>query len=427
MKNIEKWTIVAVVLLSWTGISVANLGKAMVTPFHLLMGAFIGYGILVSRKQQNHTFVSLVFLLAYVLFVNALQFPRIRYTSILYTVIYGVELTILYNLLRRCRADKITLAFKIIIYSYLANIFLGFVLDTLHIHSSALLRFIRIYYTEGSTSDGRPMGFSSEPSYATFIMAVAFMCYSHLRGHVRDKTTLKLFIAVILGVVFSKSAYGFVFVAVLILDWAWIFFQQGDRLLRNVFPFLLLVGLFGGLVFAQVSENESVTRIRKFSTALLDNSVSGQKKMRKLQEADGSAFARIGPTYMLFNTGDDYAINFWLGEGAGAAGEFLALFLVGILVDEGRTSVDAGIIPSFVFDYGIIGSFLFFLFLLNCFYNLSFSFWLLLLLILPNANINTQLIWFTIAAFLFVSIVEKARILPKNEEFQPILERTGST
>lgn len=405
MTNIEKWTFGILLMLSYTGISVANLGKAMVTPFHLVMGFFIGYGFFVSRKEQNTVFASLVVLMAYVLFVNILQYPAIRYTSVLYTLIYGIEFMILYNLLRRCDVKVVVLALEVIIYSYLANLFLGFVFDTVNFRNDFVLRFIRVYYNE-KVVGGRPMGFSTEPSYSSYILVVTFLCHSHLRNHTMDQKALKLFIKLLLCIIFSKSAYGFVFVSVAMLDWVIHFYKAGDRLLKNIYPFLIAIAIAGGSVVMQTSENESIERISKFTVALFDTSVTGRKKMEKLNEADGSAFVRIGPTYMLFNIDPKYEINFWIGEGAGAAGGFLAKFLVGIIVDEGRDSLDTGIIPAWAFDYGIIGTILLLIFLISCFNNLPFTFWLLFFLILPNANINTQLIWYNIICFLFVSIVK---------------------
>lgn len=392
----------------------------MVTPFHLIMGCFMGYGLLVSQKRQNTVFISLVVLMAYVLFVNILQYPTIRYTSILYTIIYSIEFTILYNLLRRCKVSVVTYAFEIIIYAYLANLFLGFIFDTVNFKNDFVLRFIRVYYSE-KVDGGRPMGFSTEPSYSSYIICVAFLCHSHLTNHKIGKPTLILFIKLLLCIVFSKSAYGFVFVSVLILDWVIHFYKAGDRLLRNIFPFILAMSIAGGTVVMQTSENESIERISKFSAALFDTSVSGKKKMQKLNEADGSAFVRIGPTYMLFNIDPKYEINFLIGEGAGAAGGFLAKFLVGIIVDEGRDSLDTGIIPAWAFDYGIIGTILLLIFLINCFSNLPFSFWLLFFLILPNANINTQLIWYNIICFLFVSIVKAREDSSKKPPLVPVV------
>ena len=51
--GIEIWSIILLVLLSFTGISVAQIGKAMLTPWHLCMGFMMSYGLLVSRKADK--------------------------------------------------------------------------------------------------------------------------------------------------------------------------------------------------------------------------------------------------------------------------------------------------------------------------------------------------------------------------------------
>lgn len=398
--NIEKWTILMLVLLSFTGISVINIGKAMLTPFHLAMGFLIAYGTLVSRIPEKKVSLSLLGFMAYVLVVNILQYPNIRYTSILYTMIYGVEITILYHLLKRCGKEAILFAFKCIIYLYFANLCMGFLLDLFHIRIGFIEQFVKVYYTKGDS--GRPMGFSSEPSYTAFIIAVVFLCYSYLRKHKIDKEHITLAIVIVLSVLLSKSAYGFIFIAVLSLDHLLVFYRKGDRLMKNLLPLASIIGIVTFSIIASFSDNEALHRITKFTSVAIDPSYEGKAKMLKLQEADGSAFARVGPTYLLLS--ENAPSDFLVGKGAGAAGTFLAEFLAGILVDEGRTSVDTGIVPALVYDYGIIGSLLFLIFLFFSFSKLSLSFWTMFLLILPNANINTQLIWFCIACFLFVNI-----------------------
>jgi hypothetical protein len=398
--NVEKWTILILILLSFTGISVITIGKALLTPFHLCMGFLIGYGVLVSKKSEKRISLSLLSFMAYVLFVNILQYPSIRYTSILYTMIYGIEITILYHLLKKCSKGAILFAFKCIIYLYFANLFVGFILDTLHIRISLIETLVKVYYTEEGA--GRPMGFSSEPSYAAFMLSVVFLCHSHLRAHKIDKESIQLAVMIVLSVLLSKSAYGFIFIAVLILDQVIVFYKKGNTLIKNLLPVLTIVGIISFSFMASFSNNETLVRITDFASVLVDPSYEGKARMLKLQEADGSAFARVGPTYLLFSENDPS--DFIVGKGAGAAGVFLAEFLQGILVDEGRESVDTGIIPALVYDYGIIGGFLFFTFIAISFNELSVPFWMMFILILPNANINTQLIWFCIACFLFVNL-----------------------
>jgi hypothetical protein len=103
------------------------------------------------------------------------------------------------------------------------------------------------------------------------------------------------------------------------------------------------------------------------------------------------------------NAKDDIKINLWFGAGAGAAGSFFAEFLSGILVDDAE-KLDMGFIPAFVFDYGIIGTILLVFFFVSTAYNLPLPFWVCIFLILPNCNINTQIFWFTLTIYGYVSI-----------------------
>ncbi|RMF26188.1 MAG: hypothetical protein D6765_09280 [Bacteroidetes bacterium] len=417
----RKATIWAIVLLAYTGISVGKLGKALLTPFHLYMGLLIGYGLLVSRKERNYVHVSLLVLMLWVLVVNILQFPNIRYTSILYTFIYALEITILYNLMRRVDMDTILYSLKFILYSYCINLFLGFAFDTVGFRNPAILEIIRVHYAEGE-SHGRPMGFSTEPSYAAFILSASFLSYCHLRDHKWDRETMMLAGAYFMSIIFSKSAYGFIFVAVNLMDWALYIYGKGSKGLRGLFPLIAIVGSVGlGVVMAN-SENEVAQRLTKVSKVMFDPTVDSQKRMKKLQEADGSAFARIGPTYLLLTSDDSENLNLMMGAGAGAAGEFMAEFLAGIAVDEGTEKLDAGIIPAFIFDYGLIGFVLLWIFLINCFSGLPAPFWIMFFLIMPNANVNTQLLWFGISCFLFTSIAkstEKRRAQAGSPSLDP--------
>lgn len=414
--TIEQWTIVLLTLLSFTGVSVAQIGKAMLTPFHLIMGLLIAYGMMTSRKGSVKFSFSLLIFMLYVLLVNVLQYPAIRYTSVLYTLIYGLEVTILFNFMKRCRQETMLAAFRLIINLYFINLFLGFVLVTLGIRFGPLEQIIRVYYAEGG-GGGRPMGFSSEPSYAAFMLAVVLLSYLHLTKHLINKASVKLVAKVVLCILFSKSAYGFLFIGVILLDWIFVIYKRGGVVVKNVLPLLFGVGLIGLGVLSTQIENEAFQRIHTFTTVAIDNSYTGKRKLQKLQAADGSAFARIGPTYLLITQTGDEGFNRVIGEGAGSAGTFLAKFLEGLLVDEGRTSVDTGIIPALIFDYGCIGGILFLVFLICVFRRLPFAFWLLFFLILPNANINTQLIWFAVACFMFVNIS-----LPKKIAFKSFVQ-----
>ena len=399
----ERIAIISLILLSFTGVSVGNIGKAMVTPFHLLMGGLIAYVIFIAPKKDLHVFLSLLVLIFYVIANNTYNYTNVRITSVIYTVVFALETIILYNLLRMCTIAQVQKAFKVIIYVYFLNVFIATLFALVGLKNGAIESIIRIYYMD--TGEARPMGFSSEPSYAAFIISIAFMCYNHLNRHQWNRKVMKLTACYLLSIVFMKSAYGFIFVFFNILDW-FIQFQAKLNLHQRLFIYIIAVAVFfAGSIVINSSGNESIERITGIVDIMADPFDTIEKKLTRLQEKDGSAFARIGPTYILFNSPDRDDINLVIGKGAGMAGEFFANFLQGILVDEGAEKLDMGIIPAFIFDYGMIGFFFFCVVLMNALWGLPLPFWLTFLVVLPNANINTQLLWFgMIACFILIAM-----------------------
>jgi len=414
----EKLAIFILVLFSFTGMSVGSLGKAIITPFHLLMGLLIGYGVFFGRKSNFYTFMSLNVLAIWLLFVNAQYFPNIRYTSILYSIIFVVELTVFYNLIRSCRPGTLAEGFKMILYLYFFNLCVGFFIVTLGLNIPAIEWIIGVARTNAGN---RPMGFSSEPSYASFIISVAFLCYNHLDGHKQSKSTVKLWGVYVLSIILMLSAYGFIFLFINILDWLRHYYQMLNSNLKLAFVIICVLMGFMLIKGSSNSQNEALERIERLSSTLSDPNKTTEKKLAKLKEEDPSAFARIGPSYILFWGDQADQHNFYLGAGAGAAGEFIPQLMAGVLIDDDDDELDTGIIPAFIFDYGWIGFALLVLFLINSFYNLPFPFWLSFLMILPNANINTQLFWFAIASYLVVSMVKSTyeRLMPESA-FLPV-------
>ena len=110
----------------------------MITPFHLVMGLLIAYGIFFGRKSNFYTFMSLNILTIWLLFVNAQYLYNIRYTSILYSIIFIVELTVFYNLLRSCRPRALAEGFKLMLYLYFFNLCVGFFIVALGIQVPAI-------------------------------------------------------------------------------------------------------------------------------------------------------------------------------------------------------------------------------------------------------------------------------------------------
>ncbi len=399
---------ILLLLMTFTGVSVGQLGKAMLTPFHLIMGIFMGFIIFFIRKGHFNLQISLLLLIGYIVLANTIIHPGSRITSVIYSVVLSFEYVIMYQLLLRVKKEIVLKAFTIIMFAYLINIFLGFVISSAHLNIGQGI--INVFYSEGDGS-ARPMGFSSEPSYAAFILSITFLAFNHLRGHKVDKIMWQMLIAYLLSTLLMKSAYGFIFVAVNMLDWFLFYFKRMSFNLRIVFLMAGITFLFLMPFALQNSKSESILRLQNVSSIMNDSSLEPKKKLAKLQEEDGSAYARIGPTWLLIEAGGDIEIDWILGAGAGEAGLFFKEFMAGVLVDGDEVEkLDMGLIPAFVFDYGFVGTALLILFFISCTYNLSLPYWICLFLILPNCNINTQLFWYGMLVFAYISAYKQMKL-----------------
>lgn len=402
----ERIAISLFILFSFTGINLIQISKAMLTPFHVMALLLGGWIVLFGRKSHLGFLVSLNALFLYLLLNSALCYPNIRYTSLLYSTVFIFELIIFYNLIRHCQFKSIEEALKLIIYLYFVNLCLGMVLIILNIQWSALEQIIGIART---SAGNRPSGFSSEPSYVAFILSMTYLSYINIHRHQIDRSLIKVSGIYFLCIILTGSAYGIMLMGVCMLDWLRYFYFRLSENLRLLF---LLSGVFTlsiGLGQLSSVENESIERISGIGMILGDPYSDTDKKLSKLKELDASAFARIGPSYVLFFSEESENFNLWLGEGAGAAGVYIPMLMAGSLIDEDDDEFDTGILPAFIFDYGLIGMGLLLFLVIVCFQGLSFPFWLIFIMLLPNANINTQIFWFGIASFLVTSIIKNTR------------------
>jgi len=145
------------VLFSFTEISVMQLGKALVTPFHIVMLAF-AVPVLVTAPASLRASKILLLLLGYILAINAIHFSQIRVTSFVYTLVYIAEFILILSLGRTVSTEYLKRIFQLIIVLYLINLGITQVLITTGLYNDILGMVLRSY------NNIRPMGFSSEPS-----------------------------------------------------------------------------------------------------------------------------------------------------------------------------------------------------------------------------------------------------------------------
>ncbi|MEM6964285.1 MAG: hypothetical protein AAF573_05935 [Bacteroidota bacterium] len=404
----EKLTLAAIILQSFTGVSFGKIGKALLTPFHLVMGVLIGIGIFYAHKINREILTILLILLLYMLGVNLVNITNVKPTSVLYTVIFCTEMMILYNLMKSSSIPLLKRAFELIILLYFANVMLGMGTALAGLNVGWVEEIIRLYYMENG--DIRPMGFSSEPSYAAFVITMAYLAYNHLNQHQFDKSVGLLSVAYVVSSILMKTSFGVLFIGICLLDWVINLYPRCARSVRLMYPFFGIVATLLLVIALTNSDAKAIKRLSIVGEILSDPFDDNQKKMAKLQEKDGSAFARIGPTFILIAERDNLNFNIYTGAGAGTAGEFLLEMLTGVLIeDSDAASLDVGIIPAYIIDYGFVGFILLWIFLLSIMYNLGLPFWLCFILVMFNANINTQLLWFGITAGMAVSMCKEVR------------------
>lgn len=165
---------------------------------------------------------------------------------VVYIIVYGLEIIILYNMIWCCLVGDIVFVFKFIIYSYVVNLFFGFVFDIIGFWNVFVLKYIKVYYYEGG-GGGRFMGFFSEFFYVVFMFSVVFLCYLYMWDYVWDKFIFKVVLVYMMCIVLFKFVYGFIFVVVNLMDWVVMFYKKGDVILWKLF-FYLGVVVIGGLV-----------------------------------------------------------------------------------------------------------------------------------------------------------------------------------
>ena len=109
------------------------------------------------------------------------------------------------------------------------------------------------------------------------IYCITFLAFNHLRGHIVDKIMWQMLIAYILSTLLMKSAYGFIFVAVNMLDWFLFYFKRMSFNLRIVFLLTALIFLFVMPFVLQNSKQESIVRLQNVSSIMNDTSLEPKK------------------------------------------------------------------------------------------------------------------------------------------------------
>lgn len=399
--------------LAFTNLSFFKIGSAEFTLFHAaaIAGLLIVAVLLIEQKSLHlrmprYWVPALIYLFA----VNLYYFELIKKSSFTFSLIILLELLFLYNCSRLFRVSDIKKILKIIIAFYFVNIAVASAFIFLKYYPSGWLGSVfRIYIFDGRI---RPYGFSDEPSYAAIILVFTLYVFFKSDNFRYNKSEFNWYVMAILTILMTGSSYGYMFLAILLLYFLFrsrvLLIKLQEILKSRLFStgqlfavILFMLGLLiAGLLLSDLGNNKSIYRLM----ALYDLLVSSEGFMeafREVAEVDGSASMRIVPTIQLidhFKETDLPEILF--GKGAGQATPFFSEFY------DGNTTV-LGFIPSFIYNYGVLGALLFFRLFWGLFPHKRPVFLVLFLLFLFNADFNTQIFLFVLFCAILARQIEK--------------------
>jgi hypothetical protein len=222
---------------------------------------------------------------------------------------------------------------------------------------------------------------STEPSVASFIVIILF--YSITKSSVagpfsRKKVPYWLILAYM--IFFFQSGYGLILLTMLIA-----FYSLRTR--HAIFAMLTTIIIIPLIFIFKTSAFDRVSSI----IYQLDWS-----NIFTLSKIDYSASFRILPFFHYVHAIDLLDFHFYLGHGAGASIDFLIPLLFNVPVK----TYEGGFLPQFLYDYGILIIPVLFIFLKREIAIRIFSLeFIILILMMTNANFNTQLFWLTIISF----------------------------
>jgi hypothetical protein len=222
--------------------------------------------------------------------------------------------------------------------------------------------------------------FASEPSYAAFIVVLLYYSYILVdpqKGTLFKGKNLFFFFILIYMIVMFRSSYGIILLMLILASY---FGLSRSALLIYALGFVSVV-----IVFLFFEDFGPLTRVMQIAKGWDINNFDS------LKSVDFNAYVRIAPMLQYVKTHSLDNIYFYIGHGASASKKFV----IPQIYAAYRGEFVGGFIPAFIYDYGIIGFALVLLFVRSILPRLISVSAIIIVLMLFNANLNTQLFWFS--------------------------------
>lgn len=398
MISLNRIRILVCILLSFTGIYITKVGFAKLTLFHAIapLAGFLFFfkGMRYDTwKAAAPTYFWLFFF--YIVGVNIWLFEEIKVSSFAYSIIVLLEMMLLYNIVKKIDRATIKKILRIIIGLYFVNLLITTFLIIFNIQLG--YPFSSVFQIYNYSQRIRPYGFSDEPSYAAIILVFSFYVYLSMDRFRYNKSEAWWYLITVISILLTRSSYGYMMLALVLLLFLtrsnFILIQINTLVREKVFTLDqilkgVVITIAALVVLFQTSDVElgvAVERIGNVISSIAGTDGTVAERIKSLEKVDGSAGMRIIPTLHLIDyfgrTDPEYM---WFGRGAGQATYFFSQFY-------GNHVTLLGFIPAFVYNYGIVGTLIFFLMLRKMMPRGRWLLFLLAVLFMFNADINTQI------------------------------------
>lgn len=332
-----------------------------------------------------------------------------KLTSLIYSVVFLTAFLMIVNGMKHVSKERFGLVLKAILILYFVNIMLAHVFIVAGI-SPGFLSGLFQRTLEYGTDLQRPYGFSSEPSYAAFIVTLSFYALYAL-GEVRGRGAMFFYgTLMLLSVIVIHSMYGYLLATAIVIAVA------TRELPKRSTAFLLVALLLVGAVTNLDTLFSSGDRFIRIVVGLLSGEIHS---VLDLNEVDSSLFMRIAPFVEYVNGVHLTDIHTFIGHGAMASTGFATeAFYEHMHIDTDSDLLRLGFLPSFLYDFGLVGAAIVLTWVFKRIIDndvpLASVFFVSMLF---NANFNTQLFWFVVIVLSMTKLYLSAE--PKTDSTLP--------
>jgi hypothetical protein len=355
--------------------------------------------IIISYDKFYKSDIWLIFFMLSIVLLPLANHPEsIRWSTVLYTLMFGLTYLAYKKLLNvgSFTIDHYKKLIKYLIYAY----FIVLVIQQFCVLTGLPIFNVSNYHPE---YPWKLNSLASEPSHSARIVALLMYCYIIVRELIEKRAySLDLdfnddrliWLAFLWTMLTMGSATAFLFITMVLLKF--IKFINLAPLFIIFIITIFLVDVIGITAFERTYKTV-------IATLTLDPA--------KIFEADGSAAFRIVPMIILADMVDLTTFDGWFGHGIDYVGSFLSSLIPGL--PEGWTG--GGLLQLWI-DYGFIPFMLFMIFNFSNIMRkgdyLSIAFWFMLVFI---QGINNQILWLTIV-LLFTNKFFEEKYKKKNEK-----------